>query len=295
MSDYHQTVFKTEAVDLLKVKKGEIYIDATLGGGGHSQEIIKRGGFVFGIDWDKEALEFAEKKLNSFCKKNKLDPKKSFVLKKSNFAHLKNTYLLDKKAAGALFDLGVSAHQLKKAGRGFSFLHKGPLDMRMDQNLGVKAHDLVNKLSLGDLSFIIKKYGDERRAKEISQKIIEKRAEQPIENTTELADLVSEVYPGRGRIHPATKTFQALRVAVNFEMSNLPEGIKQAYGLLDKKGRLVVISFQPQEDKLVYRFMAEKIKKGQAKKVIRAQKVAYQDLSKNPASRSALMRAWEKI
>ncbi len=296
MSLYHKTVLAGEACDLLQVKKGRIYIDATLGGGGHSEEIIKLGAFVWGLDWDQDALDFSQNRLSRCCLDLGKKEKDCFILKKGNFANLDKLYQLPEKPAGVLFDLGVSLHQLKTPERGFSFNDKGPLDMRMDRTLPVSAFDLVQKLSYGDLTYILMTYGEEKKARQIAGAIVSVRENLKIDNTTQLAEIISRVMgKKRGKIHPATKSFQAIRMAVNFEMDNLESGLKAAFKLLKAKGRLVVISFQPLEDQLVYKFIKDLKNKNLALKAGKPFKPSFEEQKNNPSARSAVIRAIEKI
>jgi 16S rRNA (cytosine1402-N4)-methyltransferase len=295
---YHQPVLLNEVIKLLQIKKGKIYLDATIGGGGHSLEIIKKGGFVFGLDWDQEAVSYSTKLLTEYCHQIGRDPQQCFQISQANFAQLNSVYTLPEKPVGILFDLGTSWHQLKTPNRGFSFQDEGPLDMRMDQNLGVKAQDLINLLTKGDLQHILSQYGEEQLAAEIALAIIRQRQKRPLSTTRELAQLVTQVYQQknrhRGKIHPATKTFQALRMAVNFELDNLDKGLQSAFDLLPSKGRLVVISFQPLEDKLVTKFFQKQKKEDKAVSIVKPTKSSHVEQKSNPASRSAILRALEK-
>lgn len=228
MSDtfYHQPVLLQEAVDWLAVAPGKKYIDATLGGGGHTQEIKKRGGLVLGLDQDEEAINNSGKLADRFVR--------------TNFVHLEETVKDENwyPVAGILLDLGVSTHQLTANHRGFSYQIDGPLDMRMG-NSAVTAAELVNQLSVSQLASLLKDFGEIPVAKQLAVKII---AAKPISTTSQLADIC-----GRW----SQQAFQALRIAVNDELGALEQVLPQSLRVLDKKGRLVVISFHSLEDRIV--------------------------------------------
>lgn len=235
----------------LNCKPGGIYVDGTVGGGGHAYEILARSapdGWLIGIDCDEEAIMEAEKRLYGFGKR--------MILRKGNYADVAGilTGLGIQCVDGILFDLGVSSHQLETAVRGFSFSHEAPLDMRMDCGQAVTAYDLVNNSAEHDLEKIIRDYGEETMARRIVRAIVKEREISPIATTTELAALVARTVPfarGRRAIHPATKTFQALRIAVNNELVRLPEAIRSGIELLTGGGRFSIISFHSLEDRIV--------------------------------------------
>lgn len=293
--DYHIPVLLKETINGLAIKKGEKYIDATVGGGGHTREILKRGGIVLGIDTDPEALEYIEENFKFQISNFKLK------LAHGNFAHLEEIALKNgfAQVAGILFDLGVSSHQLETEDRGFSFNTNAALDMRMDPNLQVTAADLVNGLNEGELYELFNKYGEEHHSRAIAHAIIRARAIRQIRTCNELAEIVVKARGGRGRFdrtHPATRVFQALRIAVNDELNNLKEALPQAVGLLEKGGRLVVLSFHSLEDRIVKFFFKEKAKKEilriLTKKPIRPNE---EEIRANPRSRSAKLRIAEKL
>ena len=210
----HVTVLKNEMIDGVFRGNG-IYVDLTLGGGGHSAEILKRGGFVVGIDRDEDALRAAEKRLSAISG--------NFKLVKSNFSDLKAVLqnLGVKKADGIMADLGVSSYQLDTAERGFSYMHDAPLDMRMDKSAGLSAFDVVNGYSAKELERVIKNYGEERWAKRIAEFIVNTRENKKIETTGELVSVIKAAVPKGARQdgpHPAKRTFQAIRIAVNDEL-----------------------------------------------------------------------------
>ncbi|KQC06895.1 MAG: ribosomal RNA small subunit methyltransferase H [Smithella sp. SDB] len=246
---YHEPVMVKEIVDLLLVSKTGIYVDCTIGGAGHSYAILKEtDAFLVGIDCDDEALRFAESRLKEFGSRK--------VLIKANFADLGKVLenLNIKKVDGILLDLGVSSRQLDAAERGFSFNLQAPLDMRMDRNLELSAYDIVNSFAQNELENIIRFYGEEKMAAKIARTISKKRQLSPIETTTELAAIVASCMPvkaKRQKIHPATRTFQAIRIAVNKELENIKLVINAAVDALKSGGRLCIISFHSLEDRIV--------------------------------------------
>lgn len=251
MPDYHIPVMLTEVLDILKPENGKNIIDCTLGGGGHALEIVKQvlpDGKLIGIDRDEDAIRESAEKLSGFSK--------NVILKKGNFADLED--LIDglgiERVDGLLIDLGVSSHQLDTAERGFSFRTDSALDMRMDREQALKASDLVNSLSERNLADLIWKYGEERWSKRIAKLIVERRSRKRIESTKDLVDAVLAAVPAgarKGKIHPATRTFQAIRIAVNLELDSLEAGLESAIRLLAKGGRICVLSYHSLEDRIV--------------------------------------------
>lgn len=246
---FHEPVMLNEVIDSLLVSRNGIYVDGTVGGAGHAYEILKNtDAFLVGIDCDDDALSFAEKKLAEFGSRK--------ILIKENFVHLDNILksLNIKKVDGVLLDLGVSSRQLNTAERGFSFSQPAPLDMRMDRSLKLSAYDIVNSVGQNELEKIIRSYGEERMAARIARAILKRRQESPIETTTQLAAIVVSCMPAglkRQKIHPATRTFQAIRIAVNHELDNIKPVIHTAADVLKPGGRLCVISFHSLEDRIV--------------------------------------------
>lgn len=306
MSRYHTSVLLEAAVDGLLVEPGKKYIDATLGGGGHAIEIIERGGDVLGIDVDEEALAYVYEKLkaSSFAKasvdkqsaKRKAEGKVTLV--RGNFRDLEKIAIENgfESVSGILFDLGVSSYQFDSAERGFSFLKDAELDMRMDRELTVTAKDLVNGLTKLELTALFAKLGEERFARKIAEAIVKRREKQPIETTAELAKIIRHNVPsGTKGIHPATRVFQALRIAVNDELNAMREALPQAVKLLEKGGRIVTISFHSLEDRIVKQafllFAAEGLGDVITKKPIIPLAA---ELAANPRSRSAKMRIFER-
>jgi 16S rRNA (cytosine1402-N4)-methyltransferase len=250
----HRPVLVNEALAALACRPSskKVYLDCTVGMGGHTEAILNAtapGGKVIGIDRDEEALRLAEKRLIAFSDR--------LVLRKSAFREMRQITdeLQVKEVDGILFDLGISSFQLDEAERGFSFQRPGPLDMRMDRRQEESAADWVNRLSQAELTDLIQRYGEERWAKRIAAAVVRHRQEKgAIVRTEELEGIIWRATPANsrhGRIHPATRTFQALRMAVNQEMEQLEAGLEEAISLLALGGRLAVISFHSLEDRLV--------------------------------------------
>jgi 16S rRNA (cytosine1402-N4)-methyltransferase len=248
---FHEPVMHQEVLASLECRPGRIYVDGTVGGGGHAREILDKtapDGLLVGIDRDGDALLASEKRLQSFGRRK--------ILVKANFADIGKvlTNLKINKVDGILLDLGVSSHQLNTRDRGFSFALSAPLDMRMDQDARLNAFDLVNLSPEKDLREMIRAYGEEPMAGRIARAILTKRAAAPIRTTGELADVVYHAVPAayrQRRIHPATRTFQAIRIAVNDELSNLRRAISSGIGVLTRGGRFSIISFHSLEDRIV--------------------------------------------
>ena len=236
-------------MELLKPEAHKKYLDGTLGGGGHTERILALSGpdgLVLGLDWDEEALAAAQRRLEGFGDR--------LVIRGANYTEAKE--ILEEigwhKVDGILLDLGLSSHQLESRERGFSFQGEARLDMRMDRRQSIDAYQAVNTFSVSELERILRDYGEEPRARRIALAIDSERKRKRIETTRELVDLVARAAgSGRGKIHPATRTFQALRIAVNRELENLAVFLEGAYDLLLSRGRMVVISFHSLEDRLV--------------------------------------------
>lgn len=280
MSDYHESVLLKEAIAGLKVEKNKKYIDATLGGAGHSFEILRLGGIVLGIDVDKDAIVNIEK--------NKPE---NLTLARGNFRDIDKIAHLNKfdKVAGIIFDLGVSSHQIDSPARGFSFQSEGPLDMRMDQELGVRALDLIKILTKGELNEIFAKFGEETHSWQISDAIVRARSVKPIETTEELAEIV---FPIAGN---AKRVFQALRIIVNDELGAIEEALPKAVELLEKNGRLVIISFHSLEDRIVKRKFLE-FEEKKLGRIITEKPITptVEEIEKNKRAGSAKLRIYEK-
>lgn len=245
----HTPVLIQESMGLLKPTSGERYLDGTLGGGGHAEQILLRSspdGRVLGLDWDEDAITAARKRLDGFGHR--------LTILQANFQQAK-VILRDMnwgKIDGVLLDLGVSSHQFDAAERGFSFQSSAPLDMRMDRRQSLTAFEIVNTFPQAEIAKIITDYGEEPRARRIADAIVAERKDRAIETTTDLARVISRVKGRRSRAHhPATQTFQALRIAVNHELESLKEFLEHGYEMLQPGGRMVIISFHSLEDRLV--------------------------------------------
>lgn len=305
----HEPVMREEVLSWLVRNKNGVYLDGTLGGAGHALAILERTeGRLIGIDCDSDALSAAARRLAPFGSRA--------VLKKANFAELAMVLaeLQVNQVDGVLLDLGVSSHQLDTAERGFSFSQEALLDMRMDRDLKLRAYDIVNHFTPTELEKIIKEYGEEKMAARIAMAITRKRQASPIETTVELASLVYSVMPGmmrRQKIHPATRTFQALRIAVNHELDHIVPAIHSATNALAPGGRIGVISFHSLEDRIVkntFRDLAATCvcprdiprcvcqKKALLKILTRKAIIASaEEIRQNPRARSAKLRVAERI
>ncbi|OGE42599.1 16S rRNA (cytosine(1402)-N(4))-methyltransferase [Candidatus Daviesbacteria bacterium RIFCSPLOWO2_01_FULL_39_12] len=295
MPKYHEPVLLREVIEALKVKPGEWYLDCTLGDGGHSIEILEKGGNVIGLDVDHQALERARVRFGGLGK---------FVLIQGNFRDIKNliqqTDTNGLKFAGAIFDLGVSSLQLENPERGFSFAKLGLLDMRMDLTLEVRALDLVNALSGKELYGLFKNLGEEKYSRAIADSLVRAREirGKGVTSTRDLADLVVGVYRRAGvrewRIHPATRVFQALRIAVNDELDALKEGLDQVKDLILKNGTILVISYHSLEDRIVKTTFRNWQIGGFGQVLTKKPIVPDQrEVINNPRSRSAKMRIFK--
>ena len=302
----HIPVLLLEAVDALAVKPGGRYVDGTLGRAGHTREILVRGGCVLGIDRDDQALREVEEL------KSRGDEKWSrLTLARGNHGDLKEI-ACEKgwtEVDGILLDLGVSSPQLDEAGRGFSFLRDGPLDMRMDRSRGVTAADLVNNESAERLEEIFREWGEEPQARRIARAIVAERKEHSFTTTMELADYLERILGRRGAHHPATRVFQALRMEVNDEMGELERALEGGFRLLRKGGRFAVITFESLTDRVVKRTFAAHVGRmvslqqggerwegdlPRAKAISRKAIVAgAEETALNPRSRSAKLRVIE--
>ncbi|HEY1799971.1 MAG TPA: 16S rRNA (cytosine(1402)-N(4))-methyltransferase RsmH [Terriglobales bacterium] len=292
----HVPVLLNEAIDFLAARRGGTYIDATVGLGGHSLEIAKRlgaQGHLIGFDKDPAALEIAREKLTS------VEDSPEITLLHGSFAEIGERFP-SAVADGILADLGVSSLQLNSAARGFSFQAEGPLDMRMNTQSGQTAEQVVNHIDERELADVIYEFGEERRSRRIARAIVRSR---PIQTTAQLAAVVSAAarsmklgHHKHDRIHPATRTFQALRIFVNRELDDLRELMKFAPQALKPGGRLVVISFHSLEDRIVKDAMREGAKQGQYHLLVKKPLTgSEEEIDRNPRARSAKMRAAEKV
>jgi len=286
----HKPVLLKEALEFLKVEKGKRFIDATVGEGGHAVAIAQRGGIVLGIDQDPEILKQAKELLGD-----------KTVLVQGNFREIERIARENRftEVDGILLDLGISSWHLKESGRGFSFQKDEPLDMRADPNLTVTAADLLNGLNKDELKELFQKYGEEERAPQLAAAVVRARSLKPFRTTADLVGVAEKVGRTkdvrRDRIHPATKIFQALRIAVNDEVENLRSVLPRAFEVLGAGGRLVVVSFHSLEDREVKRFFQQMEEQGRGVVLTeKPQTPASAELDQNPQSRSAKLRAIER-
>ncbi len=292
----HTSVMLNEVIEYLALKEGDIVIDCTLGLGGHSEAILKKigpTGKLIGLDLDSNAIELASQRLSEY--------KDQCYFFNENFRNINKILeiLNVQKVNGILLDIGISSFQLDSSDRGFSLRSDGPLDMRMDQNSKISAFDLVNSLSEQELSNILKNYGEERWHKRIAQNIVLARRSNPIKTTGELRQLImksSPVSSQKMKIHPATRSFQALRIAVNCELDSLENFLNSCVDKLLPKARVAIISFHSLEDRIVKNKFRELAKADQlnilTKKPLRP---AQEEVNNNSRSRSARLRVAERI
>lgn len=307
----HTSVLFDECMDGLEIKPDGIYVDGTLGGGGHSSGICSRlsqDGTLIGIDRDREALKAAEERLRKF------DCRKIFV--QSNYSDIKDVLkeLEIDKIDGALLDLGVSSYQLDNPERGFSYMQDAPLDMRMSQDDEFTAYDVVNNYSESDLKGIIQKYGEERWASRIAEFVVKARNEHPLETTGQLVDAIKAAIPKAARRdgpHPAKRTFQAIRIEVNDELGQLERAVDEFIDVLNPGGRLAIITFHSLEDRIVKDIYNKHVnpctcpkefpvcvcgkKPDITKKSTKPVLPTDEEVENNPRSRSAKLRVAEKI
>jgi 16S rRNA (cytosine1402-N4)-methyltransferase len=307
---FHEPVMCKEVLASLGSRPGGIYVDGTVGGGGHAGAILEKtapDGLLIGIDRDREALLASEKRLQSFGRRK--------ILVKANFADIGKVLanLNINKVDGILLDLGLSSHQLNKGDRGFSFSLDAPLDMRMDQDDRFSAFDLINLSPEKELRTVIRAFGEEPMAGRIARAILIKRTAAKIRTTMELADVIYHAVPAAYRqrkIHPATRTFQAIRIAVNDELSNLRKAICRGIDLLNRGGRFCIISFHSLEDRIVKDAFRTEEKgctcppkmpvcncHGESKLKVLTRRPVYpgqDEIDSNPRARSAKLRTAER-
>jgi len=297
----HVPVLLAESIEALRIRRGGIYVDCTVGAGGHSQALLEAGAHLVGLDADPQALKVAQDRLKEY---------KNVRLINENFSRLADvcSRLNIDSIDGILFDLGMSSLQLEESGRGFSFMRDEPLDMRFSPSQSVTAADIANNYSVDDLAGIIGKYGEGSRSRTIAAHIARNR---PVRTSGQLAEIVARAVGRRGRIHPATQTFQALRIAVNDEIESLKTGVDQAINLLAPDGRIAVISFHSLEDGFVKHLFRQEAKEcicpvgtpvcicnhEPTLRLInrKAIKPTSEEIAQNPRSRSARLRVAEKI
>jgi 16S rRNA (cytosine1402-N4)-methyltransferase len=308
----HLPVMVEEVLESLAPAPGSFQIDATVGGGGHSVRVLEASspdGRLLGLDADRAAIARAAKRLETFGDR--------VTLVQTNFENLADAAAEAGfvPADGVLFDLGLSSNQLADPDRAFSFRAEGPLDMRFDPSRGIPASELIATLDERELTSLFRRYGEEPHARRIARGIVEARARGPIETGTQLADVVERAAPapirGRRRVHPATRVFQALRIAVNRELETLPKALESAVDVLREGGRLTVISYHSLEDRIVKRFIAAERRGctcppefpvcvcGKSPRLAlvgpQPRRPSTEEIERNPRSRSALLRAARRL
>jgi 16S rRNA (cytosine1402-N4)-methyltransferase len=290
MEELHLPVMLREVVRELGLREGGTYIDATVGLGGHAEEILKHigpGGTLIGLDRDPEALEKTMERIKDIRLK----------AAKARFSELEKVAREQgvEGADGVLFDFGVSLLQLKGPERGFSFLSGEPLDMRMDPTEPLTAEKIVNEYPEKELEKIISEYGEEKKARRVARSIATVRSKGRIRTCKELSDIVTRAVGGRrGRIHPATRTFQAIRIAVNDELGEIQNGLEGALNILRSGGRLVTVAYHSLEDRIVKTFFREASREGKLKIITKKPiRPSFEEIRLNPKARSARLRAGE--
>ncbi len=288
MNNTHISVLLNEAIDGLEIKSQAWYIDGTFGRGGHTRQILNKGGLVYAFDMDAEAISYGEQEFAQEIAQGKL------ILIRSNFDQLEKH--VTKEVQGILFDFGVSSPQIDQAERGFSFQYDVELDMRMDDRLGVKAKDLLALLPEKQLAEMFIEFGGEHEAFRIAKAIVTERKRNPITTTQQLATLIEKTKKEkRGHLNPATKVFQALRIAVNSELDSIQTVLPQALKLLANQGHLVVISFHEGEDRLVKTAFKNWQQQGLGEQVNKEVIIpSAEEVSQNSRSRSAKLRIFKK-
>ncbi len=294
----HKTVLLHQSIDNLDISSGDIFVDGTLGNGGHTEEVCKRFGnnvSIFAIDQDEDALERSKKRLSEYKNIN-------YIL--GNFRDI-DTLLISNgvtEVDGILLDIGLSSNQLEESGRGFSFQKDEPLLMSFKKDVteqDLTAYEIVNSWDEENITSIISGYGEEQFAYRIAKAIVRSRKMKPINTTHELVDIILSATPSfyhRKKIHPATKTFQALRITVNDEIGSLKKGISKSFNILKKEGRLAVISFHSLEDRIVKNIFKE-FEDGKLGQKINKKPIipSEEEIKENPRSRSAKLRVIKKI
>ncbi|MEK7643317.1 MAG: 16S rRNA (cytosine(1402)-N(4))-methyltransferase RsmH [Patescibacteria group bacterium] len=283
MKAIHEPVLLEEIVQYLSPKRGVHIIDATLNGGGHARALVQRGVTVLGIERDPEIVKI--------IKKEKIT---KLTVQEGNYIYMKE-YVQKQKfqpVYGVLFDFGMSSYHVDQAGRGFSFTKDEPLDMRYDQDDGISAAEMINSYREAELANIFFAYGEERRGRAVARAIVNERRRSRIVTSGHLARLVESVIPRRGKVHPATKVFQALRIAVNKELECVEDGLRAAMDVIEVGGRVAAISFHSLEDRIVkHTFRSASNGMPITTKPVIASR---EEVLKNPRSRSAKLRVWER-
>ncbi|MDZ4383454.1 MAG: 16S rRNA (cytosine(1402)-N(4))-methyltransferase RsmH [Thermodesulfovibrionia bacterium] len=290
MTVVHIPVMAGEIVNALKVKESGVYIDGTVGLGGHAEFILQNipGCTVIGIDRDDKALEIAKERLKGY----------DVRLERDNFSNMEamTKGLGYEKVDGILLDLGVSTLQLKSEGRGFSFLKDEPLDMRMDNRQTLTALRIISRYTEKDLAHILWQYGEERFSRKIARAIVNAREQKPIRTCRELSQIIEKAIGRKGRIHPATKTFQALRIEVNKELTELSMAINTGINILKSGGRFCILSYHSLEDRIVKHSFKELARKGMVSIITKKPLIPKKEEQLlNPSSRSAKLRAVERL
>ncbi|MEI8067849.1 MAG: 16S rRNA (cytosine(1402)-N(4))-methyltransferase RsmH [Candidatus Shapirobacteria bacterium] len=293
--EYHLPVLSQETIDLLDVQSGEVYIDATLGNGGHTLEILKKGGIVYGIDQDPNNLKITQERI----KKEGLG--KNFFPIHSNFNKLEDIVKnqIKKEISGIIVDLGLSQNQQKSQNRGFSFNDTSSLDMRLDpENQEVTAEMVINTASFEDLYKVFTKYGQEVYSKPLILRIITERQKSPIKSGERLANIIRDYYKQRNirtNTDPSTKIFMSLRILVNEEFENLRNLLAQTLTSIKSNGRVVIITFHSGEDRIVKQFIKNSFDNNLITNKSKSVKANHKEVSKNPLSRSATLRSYRII
>jgi 16S rRNA (cytosine1402-N4)-methyltransferase len=291
----HLPVLLSETVDSLELKPGDHVIDCTVGAGGHAAAVLERtapSGRLLGFDLDEVALEAARKRLDPYGSRA--------MLVRANYREVESVVQEHHfgPTQAAVLDLGYSSMEIDDPSRGFSFRADGPLDMRFDQRQTLTAKDLVNSLDADKIALILAKYGEERFARRIAERIVSARAEFTLETTDQLVDVIAAAVPAyyrRGKLHFATRTFQALRLAVNDELTNIETALPKLLSVLRPGGRLAVISFHSLEDRIVKRYFRDAAQRGELEVITKRPLTASLDeIKDNPRSRSAKLRVAQK-
>jgi 16S rRNA (cytosine1402-N4)-methyltransferase len=308
MTELHRPVLLDEVLDALQIKQDGLYVDGTFGRGGHAAAVLDRlqvQGRLLAFDKDPEAIAYAE---------NRFDNESRLIMRRGSFGNLGSVVSelgWQGRVDGVFLDLGVSSPQLDDAGRGFSFLGEGPLDMRMNPQAGISASEWLASASAEEIADVLWKYGEERHSRRIARRIVNTREDNPVETTAQLADLVAAAVPGREKKkHPATRSFQAIRIFINRELEDLESVLPQAVDALAPGGRLAVISFHSLEDRMVKRFIRDEYRGPELPPDLPVLPQAYQprlrpvgkriraseaEVRDNPRARSAVLRVAEKV
>ena len=292
--EFHTPVLLTETIDCLDVKSGKIYVDATLGHGGHTLEILKKGGVVYGFDQDIKNLEIATKRIYDAGFKD------TFFPINKNFTQLKNTVdsVIKQKIDGLIADLGLSQNQQTGQGMGFSFNDELSLDMRLDPKQELTAEYIINTYDYDQLFQIFSKYGQEIYSKPLILRIIRERQKSPIKTATKLANIIRNYYQEhhlKSKIDPSTKVFLSLRIAVNDEFINLKDLLQQSLKTVKPNGHICIITFHSGEDRIVKQFIKDQHQNKTIVETQKAIKPSFSEIKNNPLSRSATLRSYRIV